>query len=81
MIDKLIKKYVKDYVIKKINELLKKYKNDVNKVLETINYWTLRLSLIIELLKKISSRCSDNELDDEEVNDSLNEINEIIKQF
>lgn len=36
---------------------------------------------MIEQLKRISSRCEDGHLDDKEVDDSLNEIEAIIREW
>lgn len=81
MFDSLIKKIAKNYVLKAINNLISKNKDNTAKICEKVNYWTIRLNLIIELLKKLASRCSDGELTDEESKETLDEIYNIIKQF
>lgn len=81
MIKSLVISLAKKYVISTINELLEKNKENVGYICEKINYWTTKLTVIIELLKKISSRCSDGKLEDEEVDQTVDEIEKIIKEF
>lgn len=81
MLDCLIKKIAKNYILKNINALMSKNKDNTSKICEKVNYWTVRLNLIIDLLKKLASRCSDGELTDDEAKATLTEIEDIIKQF
>lgn len=81
MIKSLVISLAKKYIISAINDLLEKNKSNVGYICEKINYWTTKLSIIIELLKRISSRCSDGKLDDTEVDKTVNEIEQIIKKF
>ena len=81
MIKSLVISLAKKYVISAINELLEKNKSNVGYICEKINYWTTKLTLIIELLKRISSRCSDGNLDDKEVDQTIEELETLIKEF
>ena len=81
MIKSLVISLAKKYIISAINDLLEKNKENVGYICEKINYWTTKLTLIIELLKRISSRCSDGNLDDTEVDQTVEEIEKIIKEF
>lgn len=81
MIKSLVISLAKKYIISSLNDLLEKNKENVGYICEKINYWTTKLSLIIELLKRISSRCSDGNLDDKEVDQTVDEIEKIIKEF
>ena len=81
MIKSLIISLAKKYIISSLNDLLEKNKSNVGKICEKINYWTTKLTIIIELLKRISSRCSDGKLEDEEVDQTVDEIEKIIKKF
>ena len=81
MIKSLVISLAKKYIISSLNDLLEKNKENVGYICEKINYWTTKLSLIIELLKRISSRCSDGKLDDNEVDKTVNEIEQIVKEF
>lgn len=81
MIKSLVISLAKKYVISAINDLLEKNKDNVGYICEKINYWTTKLTVIIELLKKISSRCSDGNLDNEEVDKTVDEIETLVKEF
>lgn len=81
MVKSLVISFVKKYLIKEINGLLEKYKDDVSKICEVIHVWTTRLAIIIDELKLISSRCSDGKIDDSEVKDSIKEIEKIVKDW
>ena len=81
MLKSLVISLAKKYIISAINDLLEKNKSNVGKICEKINYWTTKLSIIIELLKKINARCSDGNLDDTEVDKTVNEIEQIVKEF
>ena len=81
MIKSLVISLAKKYVISAINDLLEKNKENVEKICAKISYWIEKLSLIIEMLKKINARCSDSNLNDEEVDQTVDEIEKIIKDF
>ena len=81
MIKSLVISLAKKYIISAINDLLEKNKENVGYICEKINYWTTKLTLIIELLKKINARCSDGNLNDDEVDKTVEEIEQIIKEF
>ena len=81
MIKSLVISLAKKYIISSLNDLLEKNKSNVGYICEKINYWTTKLSLIIELLKRISSRCSDCNLNDTEVDQTVDEIEKIVKEF
>ena len=81
MLKSLVISLAKKYIISAINDLLEKNKSNVGKICEKINYWSIKLSLIIELLKKINARCSDGNLNDDEVDKTVEEIEKIIKEF
>ena len=81
MLKSFVISLAKKYIISAINDLLEKNKSNVGYICEKINYWTTKLTIIIELLKRISSRCSDGNLNDDEVDQTVNEIEKIIKEF
>ena len=81
MLQSLVISLAKKYVISAINDVLDKNKENVGKICEKINYWTTKLTIMIELLKKINERCSDGKLEDEEVDKTVVELENIIKDF
>ena len=81
MLKSLVISLAKKYIISAINDLLEKNKENVGYICEKINYWTTKLTIIIELLKKINARCSDGNLDNEEVDKTVDEIETLVKEF
>ena len=81
MIKSLVISLAKKYIISSLNDLLEKNKSNVEKICAKISYWIEKLSLIIELLKKINTRCSDGNIDDQEVDQTVDEIEKIVKKF
>ena len=81
MLKSLVISLAKKYIISAINDLLDKNKENVGYICEKINYWTTKLTIIIELLKKINARCSDGNLNDDEVDKTVDEIETLIKEF
>lgn len=71
----------KKYVISGINDLLEKYKDNVTEISGTLELWIKRLQIVIEELKTILSRVSDGKIDDDEVKDSVKEIEKIVKDW
>ena len=81
MIKSFVISLAKKYIISAINDLFDKNKENVGYICEKINYWTTKLTIIIELLKKINARCSDGNLNDDEVDQTVEEIETLIKEF
>ena len=81
MLKSLVISLAKKYIISTINDLLDKNKENVGYICEKINYWTTKLTIIIELLKKINARCSDGNLNDDEVDKTVEEIETLVKEF
>ena len=81
MLKSLVINLAKKYIISAINDLFEKNKENVCYICEKINYWIEKLSLIIEMLKKINARCSDGNLDNEEVDKTVDELETLIKNF
>ena len=81
MVDALIKKVVKKFVIGKINDLLKKYREDIATVREVLSRWIGRTQKILDCLKSLSKKIEDNELDEKELKESTEEITVLVKEW
>lgn len=81
MFDALIKKVVKKFVIGKINDLLKKYKDDIATVREILARWIGRTQKILDCLKSLSKKIEDNELDENELKETTEEIIVVVKEW
>lgn len=71
----------KKYILSAINDLLERYKNDVVKITTTLEIWIKKLQIIIEELKVIMCRVADGKIDCQEIELSIKEIENIIKEW
>lgn len=72
---------VKRVVIGKVNDLLKKYKGDVEKIRETLTKWTERIEKVLSCFKSVLAKIEDNELDEKELKDTADEVSALIKEW
>lgn len=81
MLKSLVVKLAKKYIIDSINELLSKNKDNMRLICDTIALWIIRLEKILAALKNINERASDAKLDDEEIKESVKEVEKIIREW
>ena len=68
-------------VIGAINDLLDRNRGNVAKISETIALWSGKVERVLACLKRINERVADGKLESGEVDDSLKEIEALIKGF
>ena len=71
----------KKYVVSAVNDTLVKYKDNVLKITNKITLWTERLEKIIFQLKKINARVADGKITKEEIEESMSELDVLVKEF
>lgn len=71
----------KKYVVSAVNDTLVKYKDNVIKITSKITLWTERLEKIILQLKKINARVADGKITKEEIEESMSELEVLVKEF
>lgn len=81
MLKSIVIKLGKKYVISAVNGLLKEHKEDVSKITSTTNVWIERLEKIAGQLKMINQRVADGLIEDKEIEDSVKEIEHLVKNF
>ena len=81
MIKSIVINLGKKYAVSAVNDLLKQHKDDVAKIASTIDLWIDRLQKIVSQLKKINTRVADGVIEDKEIDDSVKEIESLIKNF
>lgn len=69
------------WIINRLNKVLAAYKDNVQLAMETIVKWIERLQKIIDNLKALCSRLQDNELTEEEIKDTVEDIKKTINKF
>lgn len=71
----------KKYIISGVNDILESKKNDVVVLCQTIELWIKRLQIFIEELKRIMERLSDANVSDDDIKESVKEIEQIVKDW
>ena len=67
--------------MKQINNLLSKYETNILTVRNTLTSWITKLELIITIFKRTLTRLEDNNLTDEEIDDTISDIEKTIKEW
>lgn len=77
----MLKFVIKRYVISKVNCLLDEYKDNVSKVKDTLQKWISRIDKILFTLRSLLSKLEDNQIDSEEIDQTVAEIEQVIKEW
>lgn len=77
----MIKWFVTKVIIGKVNDLLEQYSKDVNKVKDTLQVWIARLEKILSCFKSTLSKLDDGKIDSEEIDQTVAEIETVIKEW
>lgn len=77
----MFKWIIKKFIIGQLNKLIDKYQDNINKVKDTLQIWISRLEKIIGCLKSLMTKLDDNQLDSEEVDETVSEIEIVIKEW
>ena len=72
---------LKNFILKKMNKLLDEYKDNVGKARGTVNLWLSRADSLTNCLKGLSQKLDDNQLTDDELEDTLKEIENLVKSW
>jgi hypothetical protein len=77
----MIKWAIKKYLIGKVNEILEVNSTNVTNTKNKLDTWIGRLQRILDCLKNILSKLDDNKLDSQEIDDSVADIEKVVKQW
>ena len=77
----MIKYIIRKWILKQINNLLSKYETNILTVRNTLTSWITKLELIITIFKRTLTRIEDNKLTDEEIDDTISDIEKTIKEW
>jgi len=77
----MIEWIVKKVICSKVNDLLKKYKDNVSKVKDTLKTWILRIQKMMSCLETLLAKLDDNELTSDEVKQTTDEVTKLIKEW
>ena len=77
----MIEWLVKKVICGKVNDLLKKYKGNVETVRDTIKAWILRIQKLMGCLEGLLSKLDDGEISADEIKQATNEVTTLIKEW
>ena len=77
----MIKYIIRKWILKQINNLLSKYETNILTVRNTLTSWIGKLELLITIFKRTLTRIEDNKLTDEEIDDTISDIEKTIKEW
>lgn len=77
----MIKYIIRKWILKQINNLLSKYETNILIVRNTLTSWITKLELLITIFKRTLTRIEDNKLTDEEIDDTISDVEKTIKEW
>lgn len=77
----MIKYIIRKWILNQINNLLSKYETNILTVRNTLTSWITKLELLITIFKRTLTRLEDNKLTDEEIDDTISDIEKTIKEW
>ena len=77
----MFKWFVKKIVCGQVNDLLDEYKDNVSKVKETLQKWISRIDKILFALRSLLSKLEDNQIDSDEIDQTVAEIEKVIAEW
>ena len=77
----MIKYIIRKWILNQINNLLSKYETNILTVRNTLTSWITKLELIITIFKRTLTRIEDNKLTDEEIDDTISDVEKTIKEW
>lgn len=77
----MIKYIIRKWILNQINNLLSKYETNILTVRNTLTSWITKLELIITIFKRTLTRIEDNKITDEEIDDTISDIEKTIKEW
>ena len=72
---------VQKVIVGKINDLLDQYKGGVDTVKDTLQVWIARLEKILSCFRSLLDKLEDNKIDGEEIDQTVAEVEEVIKSW
>ena len=72
---------VKKYAVSQLNGLLRKYKDNVDYIRLILNKWGIRLEKILRVLRELDRKLEDNEVSSEEIDETVKDFEELVKEW
>ena len=71
----------KRIILKKLNGLLKDYRDDVDKVRDILDLWIGRMERLLNYLKSLMEKIDDGVLDEGEIESAIDDAKELVKEW
>lgn len=76
-----MKKIIKWWLCRQANDLLDEYKDNIDKVKDTLQTWIARLEKILVCFKSMLSKLDDGKLDSDEIDEAVVDVETVIKEW
>lgn len=73
--------FVKRIILKKLNNLLKDYRDDVDKARDILDLWIGRIERISNYLKSLMDKIDDGVIDEGEVESAIEDAKDLVKEW
>lgn len=77
----MLKYVVRKFLMSKLNSILEKYQEDVLTVRNRLTSMITQLELVITAFKRVLTRLDDGKLTDEEVDETIADVDRIIREW
>lgn len=72
---------VKKVIVGKVNDLLKQYKGNVEKLRSTLKTWIERIKKVLGCFESALAKLDDNELSVDELKQTADEVTKLVKEW
>ena len=72
---------LKKFILKTVNKVLDEHKTNIDKTKETVNLWTTRTKRLLECLESLTHKLDDNQIDDKELEETVQEMTNLVKEW
>lgn len=76
-----MKKIITWWLCRQVNSLLDQYKDNIDKVKDTLQTWIARLEKIIGCFKSMLAKLDDGKIDSDEIDQTVAEVEEVVKSW
>lgn len=73
--------FVKKIILKKLNNLIKEYQSDVDKVRDILDLWIGRIERLLNYLKSLMNKIDDGVIDDGEMESAIEDAKDLVKEW
>lgn len=72
---------LRKFILKKVNEILKEKKTNVESCKKIVDLWQSRVQLVLDSVKSLSQKLDDGQIDDKEIESFVDELKQTIESW